>query len=172
LLHPTVAGLLHPATGQRFIAFHASRDQIPSEDDPELRRHSPRCGFTPLEGSPSSAAVPRHRGRCLPVVSTRSTPRYYARFLPPGAHRRDGFSPSSAGVGWQPSMSSFPWESNQSPPPFGQPSSTRSTLIPARLTQLPEQLRQESGVARSPPRLVPSATTGWGEGLRRHECTR
>jgi hypothetical protein len=71
LLHPTVAGLLHPATGQRFIAFPDSPGQHPSEDDAEPSGHSPRCGFTPLEGSHSPAAVPRHRG-LLPSCRLRS----------------------------------------------------------------------------------------------------
>jgi hypothetical protein len=95
LLHPTVAGLLHPATGQRFTAFPARRGQRTPEDGPEPRGHSPRCGFTPLEGSPSSAAVPRHRGRCPPVVDARSTPRHNRSGRPFGVPPPRRHRPSS-----------------------------------------------------------------------------
>jgi len=163
LLHPTVAGLLRPATGQRFTAFPASRDQHAPEDVSEPRGHSPRCGITPFEGSPSPAAVPRHRGRCPPVVDTRPTPRCDRPIPTTGAvppKRR----PSSGGSGWQPSSSSVPrgFEPKSSSlwSALLEPTHPGSGPVP----QLPEQPRPRTGsgsvasVARdlSPPR-------GWSE---------
>jgi hypothetical protein len=142
LLHPTVAGLLHPATGQRFTAFPAARGQHPSEDGSEPSGHSPRCGFTPLEGSPSSAAVPRHRGRCPPVVDTRSTPRHDRSVPTPGVPPR---LPSFRGHGWHPSSSSFPrgFEPESSSPwsALLDPIHPDSGSMP----QLPEQPRPRTG---------------------------
>jgi hypothetical protein len=145
LLHPTVAGLLHPATGQRFTAFPAWCDRAPSEDGSGSPTHSPRCGFTPLEGFPSSAAVPRHRGRCPLVVSTRLTPRHNRPVRTSGGPPRraarllrnvpGGSRPARAVLG----------DSNRSLPPPGSPCPTRPTLVPAPPPQLPEQLRPRSG---------------------------
>jgi hypothetical protein len=172
LLHPTVAGLLHPATGQRFIAFHASRDQIPSEDDPELRRHSPRCGFTPLEGSPSSAAVPRHRGRCPPVVSARSTLRRNAPFPPPEVHRRGGFSPSGVSGGSRPARASRE-NSNRSPPPLVNPARPDPPWIRLLCRDCRSSPAREPGVNRSPPVLVTTRRYRSGSwSTRRRECAR
>jgi hypothetical protein len=67
LLRAEVTGLLHPATGQGFAAFHACRHRS------TRRRASngtiPATRFTPFEDFPSSAAVPHHCGPCLPAVT-------------------------------------------------------------------------------------------------------
>lgn len=67
LLHPAVAGLLHPATGQRFIAFHLTLDQASSEDStcalrvlPAMQLHTPRR-IPPVD---SRTASPRPLPSC------------------------------------------------------------------------------------------------------------
>jgi hypothetical protein len=87
-----------PLPAMRFAVF-PSRAARCTRRWPCAARVFPTTRLIPFEEFPSPAAVPRHRGRCPLVVSTRSTPRYYAQFLPPGFHRRDGFSRSSACVG-------------------------------------------------------------------------
>jgi hypothetical protein len=66
-LHARVTGLLHPATGQGFAAFHACRHRT-------TRRWAsngtiPATRFTPFEDFPSSAAVLHHCSLCLPAVT-------------------------------------------------------------------------------------------------------
>jgi hypothetical protein len=73
LLRLAAAGLLHPAAGLGFAAFHALRRQR-GRSHPGGRARSPRR-VIPLEEYPSSAAVPRHRGRCPLAVSARFTRR-------------------------------------------------------------------------------------------------
>jgi hypothetical protein len=71
-LRAEVAGLLHPAAGQGFVAFRVHRrpnTRRPSEDGPEcgtLTVALPATRFTPFEVFPSPTAAPRHRGRCHP----------------------------------------------------------------------------------------------------------
>jgi hypothetical protein len=87
LLRTELAGLLHPApdlaplfplafdaTFRCFVRPRAvaevhrvSRSGIPTVARRHSQERSPRCE-SPLEGFPSSAAVPGHPGRCLPAV--------------------------------------------------------------------------------------------------------
>lgn len=69
LLRNWVTGLLHPATGQGFAAFHAFRLPVPPEGDLAGRVPIPATRFTPFEEFPSSVAAPHHCGRCLPAVT-------------------------------------------------------------------------------------------------------
>jgi len=77
-LHARVTGLLHPATGQGFAAFHACRHRA-------TRRWAsdgtiPATRFTPFEDFPSSAAVPTS---LWPLPSCRYRPARPGRRLAP-----------------------------------------------------------------------------------------
>jgi hypothetical protein len=64
----SVAGLLHPAAdpGVRPVSPGRLLHRVTTwVTRPSRLPRSPRRPFTPLEDSPSIAAVPRHRGRCL-----------------------------------------------------------------------------------------------------------
>jgi len=68
--------LLHLTTSQRFATF--PRRRLPNHhrsDPPGTLRRFPAARFTPLEGFPSSAAVPCHHGRCPPGVLLARSPR-------------------------------------------------------------------------------------------------
>jgi hypothetical protein len=68
LLHVKVTGLLHPATGQGFVAFPASRHQ----GGPKAALDTvgiPRDAVHTLRRFPSSAAVPHRCGRCPLAVT-------------------------------------------------------------------------------------------------------
>jgi hypothetical protein len=67
LLHPGVAGLLHPAAGRMFAAFRGSTPRRSLHGTPF--RSSRRCSHPPKMSS--STAAPRHRGPCLLVVRLR-----------------------------------------------------------------------------------------------------
>jgi len=69
LLRAEVTGLLHPATGQGFAAFHV---RPPARPKAGRRGKIPATRFTPFEEFPSSAAAPHHCGRCLPAVTVLS----------------------------------------------------------------------------------------------------
>jgi hypothetical protein len=69
LLRAKVTGLLHPATGQGFAAFHACRLPAPPEGDVVGRVALPATRFTPFEEFPSPAAVLHHCSRCLHAVT-------------------------------------------------------------------------------------------------------
>jgi hypothetical protein len=173
LLHPTVAGLLHPATGQRFIAFPAPPRPAQSEDGPEPREHFPRCGFTPLEGSPSSAAVPRHRGRCPPVVDTRSTPRHDRSDRTWSGSTARAASPSRSYRAAVVQLEHPSGIRTEVVLPSCLPCSTRSTLIPARCRSCRSSPALELGVVRSSPSLAtPRRHEGGSRSKRRRDCTR
>jgi len=93
LLHPAVAGLLRPATGQRFIAFHAALDQDSSEDStcarcalPATQLHTPRR--IPLVDSRTASPRPlpscRYHTLLAPLCSSLVPDR---SFGPPRWHR-------------------------------------------------------------------------------------
>lgn len=65
-LRAEVTGLLHPATGQGFAAFHVGR---PCRPKAGRRGTIPATRFEPFEDFPSPAAGPHHCGRCQPVVT-------------------------------------------------------------------------------------------------------
>lgn len=74
----TSLGSIAPRNRTGFAAFP---NELPSNGRPKPTTDGsaslfPATRFTPLEEYPSSVAVPRHRGRCPPVVDTRSTPRH------------------------------------------------------------------------------------------------
>ena len=76
-LRSEVAGLLHPAAGLGFAAFHVDRFRsqlVRVRATMGVPARSPRRN-PPLEGFPPTTAVPRHRGRCpLAVPPRRALP--------------------------------------------------------------------------------------------------
>jgi hypothetical protein len=158
-----------PARGSSRFPSHATSL---SEDSPGPRTRSPRCGFTPLEGSPSSAAVPRHRGRCPLVVSARSTPRYYASRTPPGFRRRSSLSRSIAPGGSRLARASRGIRTGVLLP-LVYPARPDPPCLRLDCRDCRSSPAREPGANRSPPQLATSRRcwSGW-RSTRRRECTR
>jgi hypothetical protein len=172
LLHPTVAGLFRPATGQRFTAFPAWRDCSRPKTEashaafPAMRHHTPRR--IPLVSSRTASPRPLpscrlHTFHASPRSSRshRSSSTAEAAsllWLVPG-----GIRPVRASLG----------DSNRSRPPSVLPCQARTTLIPAPCRDCRSSPAREPGVDRSPPLLATSLRhEGGSRFTRRRECTR
>jgi hypothetical protein len=97
LLHLGFAGLLHPAAGRMFAAFHGSSalGSLPGASV----RSSRRCSHPPKFSS--STAAPRHRGPCLLAVRLR-LPGYVRPFERPRFRGRSWFDTCADRAGRSP----------------------------------------------------------------------
>jgi hypothetical protein len=104
LLHLGFAGLLHPAAGRMFAAFHGSSalGSLPGASF----RSSRRCSHPPKFSS--STAAPRHRGPCLLAVRLR-LPGYVRPFERPRFRGRSWFDTCADRAGRSPPSEWLVW---------------------------------------------------------------
>lgn len=97
LLLPCGAGLSHPAADHEVRRVSSVRRPATTWVVPGLCPSSSRRGFTPFEGSPSSAAAPRHRGRCPLGVSLVPRPLTTTATLTTGIVLASAWNPRAPG---------------------------------------------------------------------------
>jgi hypothetical protein len=131
LLRAEVTGLLHPATGQGFAAFHACRLSAAPEGEAGGRGQSPRRGSHPSKSSPHQQ--PHRITAAVAFLPLPSCPAWVPTEIgvradrhPPrrGTYTRDSLPPGAGGPaprGW---VSGFPWDGGSGPP--------RRSGVPAR----------------------------------------